>query len=103
MTHDPYVLAAEAMVRLSRTLVEARAVQFTAPDRPVAERPEITGTKEISNPTLDIVLDQRRSDVSDEVVRADSLLRRVTAALTAADTNITRALVAYNGEEPTDD
>lgn len=96
---DSYRRAADAMIALSRTLVEARSVRYQSPDRVPVDRPEVSGSKDVANPTLDTVLDQRRSDLSDEVTRVDFLLRRVAESLEGANHALTVDLAAWNDED----
>ena len=88
----------EALRALGSVLTAATAVQYIAPPR-MAPQQSLNG---IPNPTLDIVLDKRRSDVSDAVTRATSSLRRQTAGAIATTTVLTAALSRWEGSHPRD-
>ena len=83
----------EAIRALGITLSAATAVQFIAPPR-MAQQQSLNG---IPNPTLDIVLDKRRSEVSDAVVRATRSLRRQTAQAIATTGTLSSALQRWEG------
>ena len=88
----------EAIRTLGTTLAAATAVQFIAPPR-MAPTHSLNG---IPNPTLDIVLDKRRSEVSDAVVGATRSLRRQTAQAIATTGTLSSALARWEGSHPGD-
>lgn len=96
---DAYRSAAEALIRLSQSLVEARGVQFEPSPREVRPREDVTGTKEISNPTLDIAIDARRLLVSIEVYACERMLEAVTRATNDRIRRLDEALAAWNNEK----
>lgn len=100
---DPYVNAARALISLSRTLVEARAVRFQAPDREPSEDPKPSNRADVSNPTLSTVLDSVRWDLSTEVSLTEQMLEAVALEARAADERLTHALARWNNEKEEDD
>ena len=93
-----YTAHVEALKALGSALSAATAVQYIAPPR-MAPQPSNNG---IPNPTLDIVLDKRRSEVSDAVVRATRSLRRSTAEAIATTGTLSSALARWEGLHPGD-
>ena len=88
----------EALRALGSLLTTATAVQFIAPPRMAPQ----TSTNGIPNPTLDIVLDKRRSEVSDAVIGATRSLRRQTAQAIATAGTLSSALARWEGSHPRD-
>lgn len=95
--------AARALVALGRTLAEAEAVRFQAPDRIITESPQPSNRSEVSNPTLDTVLDQRRWDLSTEVSLTETLLEALAIEAADQDRRLTEALARWNNEKEKDD
>lgn len=83
----------EALKLLGSSLSAAVAVRFEAPPSMITQ-PSLTG---VSNPTLDIVLDARRSDVSDAVNRAARDLRRMSAVTMEAHTKLLAVIDRWEG------
>lgn len=102
MAPDPYRRAADALIALGRTLVEARAVRYQAPPRVVKGDPKPSNRAEVSNPTLDVVVDERRWELSSEVGAADIFLEWFAEEMGKIDHRLTRSLARWNNEEDTD-
>ena len=83
----------EALKLLGSSLSAAVAVRFEAPPSMITQ-PSLTG---VSNPTLDIVLDTRRSDLSDAVSRAAIDLRRMTAAAMVVHAKLLTVIDRWEG------
>ena len=102
MSGDPYSVAARAMIDLAASLVAAREVRYLPPVRTVVEREDVSGTREITNPTLDTVLDGRRWAVSTRVTETEQFLRQLTYHATRHRAHLEAALAAWNNEEQED-
>lgn len=88
----------EALKALGSTLSAAVAVRYIAPPS-MTPQPSISG---IPNPTLDIVLDTRRSFLSDEVTRAMHALQHITAQAEATNRYLLSAIGRWEGTHPGD-
>lgn len=84
---------AAALRALGAALTTAESVRFEAPPGSARE-----GSRGVPNPTLDTVLDPRRSAVSDEVARAAVTLRQMTEATALLTSKVDHAVARWQGE-----
>lgn len=94
-----YTDLVEVMRGLGAALIPATAAQFEAPPRARKIKEAVSESKGIPNPTLDVVLDPRRSAVSDEIASTAAALRQATATLAPHIKNLRRAVARWEGHE----
>ena len=87
---------ATALRALGASLGAAASVRYEAPPGMASQ-----GSRGIPNPTLDIVLDARRSAVSDEMTRAAFVLWKATEDVKALTAKIDTAVARWQGEPVT--
>ncbi len=100
MSGDPYISAASSLRSLAQILTVARALRFLPSRRVITERAEVRGTQDVSNPTLDVVLDAKRSALSDEVARAHHELLEIHRALVVTEARLRRAVALFDNDTP---
>lgn len=101
LRHD-YLAACAALKALADSVVASADAAYEPPPGMVVGKGE-TGSNvaDVSNPTLDTVLDPRRSALSAEVAQTSALLRDMTVRLSARRAGIDRALARWAGDTPT--
>lgn len=94
-----YLAACAALKALSTAVVESADAAFEPPPGMVVSKGE-TGSNvaDVSNPTLDTVLDPRRLALSEEVTLTSYALRELTVTITARTRALDRALARWAGE-----
>ncbi len=100
MTSDPYIAAAAALRDLAPVLVQSREARFLPSRRVITERAEVRGTQDVANPTLDVVLDTKRSTLSDEVSRAHRELAEIRRALLDTTERLRVAVALWDNDNP---
>ena len=80
---------------LGAALIPATAAQYEAPPQSGASREK--NEKGIKNPTLEIVLDQRRSALSDQISATATALRQANAILAPHVTLLQQAVARWEG------
>lgn len=89
---ESYAAHVHAVRDLGAVLSYAVEARFQPPPLGAAK-----GGGLVANPTLDIVLDPRRLDLSDEVRRTDAELRRATASINEKTTSLKAAVERWEG------
>lgn len=95
----PYIEACDALRGLAQLVCSADEVRYDAPPGMSSTRGE-TGSNvaDVANPTLDTVLDARRSALSDEITDLAGFLRTTAHALTVRRARLDRALARWEGD-----
>lgn len=86
---------------LGAALIPARAAQFEAPPRGSRGKESVSESRGVRNPTLDIVMDPRRSALSDRISDADTALRLARQTLAPHATALQQAVARWEGQEGT--
>lgn len=87
----------ETLKALGAILGPATAVQYEAP--PLSPRGKGSSVGGVRNPTLEIVMDPRRSAVSDGITAADTALRHARAILSPHIPALQLAVARWEGQE----
>ena len=92
---------AASALRLALTLREAEEIQWSPSPipKPREDTTERTKGGAPSNPTLDVVLDERRMEVRAAVEEATRELEALAGALDAARARLERAVDRWNGDD----
>ncbi len=93
--HDAYADLVQTMRHLGRELEPAVAARYDAP--PASGATKQKSDKGVTNPTLEIVLDARRSAVSEEIDATASALRQATALLAPHVSALRSAVARWEG------
>jgi len=93
--HDNYADLVATMRTLGAALIPAVAAQYEAPPQGGAVRQK--NDKGVTNPTLEIVLDSRRSAVSQGISDAAAALRQANALLAPHVVVLTEAVDRWEG------
>lgn len=97
--HDSFLRLATEMQQLAALLSAASSARYEAPPGRSCGGKDYRG---ISNPTLDIMVNPLRLDLSEAVTETERVLNRATVALSARARSLETALNAWQGgsEEP---
>lgn len=94
-----YTDLVEVMRGIGAALIPANAARYEAPPRARKTKEAVSESKGIPNPTLDVVLDARRSALSDEITSTARTLRHATALLKPHINELRRAVARWEGQE----
>jgi hypothetical protein len=83
---------------LGRAIIPARAAQYEAPPQSAAAKEK--NDRGVRNPTLEIVLDERRSAVSTEITATAAALRQARVLLTPHPDALRAAVARWEGHPP---
>lgn len=99
---ESYMKLVATMRELGAALIPATAAQYEAPPRARSASESVSGSKAIPNPTLDTVLDPRRSRLSDEIGKTSAALRQAERLLFPRTHELRRAVARWEGQENSD-
>ncbi|GAA0627534.1 hypothetical protein HPO96_37125 [Kribbella sandramycini] len=94
--HEAYAELIQTLKDLEGVLRPAVAAQYDAPPGGTSD----AAPNGIPNPTLDTVIDARRSDLSDEIRRTAAALLTATRAIRPQVPALGAALARWEGETP---
>lgn len=95
---DAYTAAVVALREAGELLRPAVAARYEAPPQGAVRQPAEGTASGVPNPTLDIVLDPRRMELSDTIGDMTKTLRRAASDLSAATAHLNVALARWEGQ-----